>query len=443
MWGNENIWSKPDSSRRIKYWARGFAIASLVHLCLPDFEQPGWRAPQILEALGAVLLLWRPSPWAFLLCALSTLYPLLFLRDVLTQSMYLTWVAFVAAFGSFGLRLDVLSCVRWLTAGTYLLAAFHKLNHDFLNPEFSCAHHALRQMDAYWSLIPFPMGLGVSLSIAVVVIEILICILLLRRSLWVWPIGAVFHWGLTVTLAPAFGLVMLAGYASALTANHLVLIRATWRRHLKSIVCLTGALLCLDSVFSGTLASVGQMIKGIMILGSAVVALFVLGTHHARLRRRIPSKCRIAMVFGLLWLAHGLLPYFGVKYQHSAAMLSNLRIDKPCYNSLIMPTFVGEHDPYVRVLRARIGRGQRPRREQILTDGLWTPTAMSVMHKNWCIPELRPILIEGDYRGRAFTISDLCERRWYEPLGFTQPPWSGLQRFQKNLKARCETACIH
>ena len=42
MWGNENIWSKPDSSRRIKYWARGFAIASLVHLCLPDFEQPGW-----------------------------------------------------------------------------------------------------------------------------------------------------------------------------------------------------------------------------------------------------------------------------------------------------------------------------------------------------------------------------------------------------------------
>ena len=64
------------------------------------------------------------------------------------------------------------------------LAAFHKLNHDFLNPEFSCAHHALRQMDAYWSLIPFPTGLGVSLSIAVVVIEILICILLLRRSLW-------------------------------------------------------------------------------------------------------------------------------------------------------------------------------------------------------------------------------------------------------------------
>ena len=378
---NENIWNKADSSRRIKHWSRAFAIASLVHVCLPDFEQPGWRMPQILEAIGAVILFWRPSPWAFLLCAVSTLYPLLFLRDVLTQSMYLSWVALVAALGAFGLRLNVLACVRWLTAGTYLLAALHKLNHDFFNPEFSCAHHALRQMDAYWTLIPLPTDLGVSLSIAVVGIEILIAFLLVRRSLWIWPVGAVFHWGLTVTLAPAFGLVMLSGYASTLTANHLIFIRATWRKKYASITGLTCMLLCADSIFSGTLPSIGQAVKGIMILGSAVVALFVHITYSTRLRRRTSADGRMAMVVGVLWITHGLLPYFGVKYQHSAAMLSNLRIDQPCFNSLVAPNFVGEYDPYIRIHSARIGQGQRRRREEILKDGLWTPTALAVQYE--------------------------------------------------------------
>ena len=173
-----------------------------MHLLLPDFDAPGWRAPRLVVAVGALLLLWRPSRVGFALCLVGTLWPLLLLRDVLTQSVYL---AACAALGLVGAR-DTRAAVVWLTGGTYLLAAFHKLNTTFFDPTWSCADHAWAQVMARWpvpDLAPatpwLALGLEVALGVAV-----------LRRSPWRWALAIVFHLPLTVTLAPAFGPVMLS-----------------------------------------------------------------------------------------------------------------------------------------------------------------------------------------------------------------------------------------
>ena len=46
----------------------------------------------------------------------------------------------------------MLAVFRGVTVATYLIAAFHKLNHDFLNPEFSCANYGVIELVDYWQI---------------------------------------------------------------------------------------------------------------------------------------------------------------------------------------------------------------------------------------------------------------------------------------------------
>ena len=89
---------------------------------------------------------------------------------------------------------------------------------------------------------------------------------------------------------------------------------------------------------------------------------------------------------------HGLTPYFGLQYQHTAAMLSNLRIDDACHNSLIIPAALVIETP-IRITSAEIGIGQRPARETTLESGLWSYPALATMHRNWCVDALRPSVL--------------------------------------------------
>ena len=427
----------------LRWWARAFAVGSLIHVCLPDFSQPGWTAPQIVETIGALLLLWRPTAWGFLLCGLGTAYPLVFLRDVLTQSMYLTWVGFLSFLAAVYPRFDLLSMVRWITAGTYWLAALHKINSDFLNPEISCAHHALRQLDAHWQWLDLPTNLGVELSILVIFIEILIGILIVRRSLFIWGVGCIFHWGLTVTLAPAFGLVMLSGYCSVISSRQLVMIRGLWRSRSTLILVTVSILVAIEGLLSGQIPSVMTILKAVLFFGSFVLSVGLFLKQYRALDGGFYKPKLVTNIVFFCWLAHGMTPYFGVQYQHAAAMLSNLRIDEPCYNSLIIPPLYRHHDPYIRFDFVSIGNGRRPKREQVLKDGLWNLAALSTMKRNWCIPELRPIVMQGHWRGQTFKIEDLCSDSWYLDLGLTGSPWPGIQLYQKNLKRKCSSPCIH
>lgn len=422
---------------RLAWWARVFALASLVHLTLPDVREPGWFWPATLEALGALWLLRRPAVGAFVLCAIGTAWPLLLLRDVLTQSMYLTWVALIGAAGAarWLTHRTTLDAVRLLTAGTYALAALHKLNTTFFDPALGCANHAWAQViNRYPPLAALSIP-DAALPFVAIGLEISLALALTRRSRWIWPLGVVFHLPLTVTLAPAFAAVMLAGYAAAVPARDVVRLRRIARRHAQRIVIaglLAGAA---EATLAGGIDDLAAWLK--VIAAGALLAwtLPLIATpHHPH-----PPAPRLARALLAAWILHGLTPYLGVQYQHTAAMLSNLRIDAGCHNSLIFPEWLRGTDPYLRVAHASIGAGARPEREATVEATLWNVAALHTMRRNWCVPELRPIRFEGTWRGEPFTIPDLCAPAAL--AAFPGPP--GFQRFQKNLPRACPSACIH
>ena len=107
-------------------------------------------------------------------------------------------------------------------------------------------------------------------------------------------------------------------------------------------------------------------------------------------------------VLCLLYALHALSPYLGVEVQHSGAMLSNLRVDPSCHNSLIFPAW--GWDPYVYIDEASLGAAHRPRRVEALRAQLWSVTAVRAMRESWCAPHTRPLRLAGRWGGRAFVI---------------------------------------
>ena len=414
----------------MRSWGRAFAVASLVHLTLPDVRQEGWLLPALLEGAGALWLLWRPAPGAFALCLLGTAWPLLLLRDVLTQSTYLAACAALGLAGALRPAREVRAAVVWLTGGLYLLAAFHKLNREFLDPTWSCANHAWTQVMTRW---PVP-DLGAATPWLALVLEVAVGVAVLRRSPWRWPLGLAFHLPLTVTLAPAFGPVMLAGFVAATTRREAARWRRVWRARKRWLAAAALAAGALDLAFAGLdpVALPKVMVAGALLAWSLLA--------WGRIRLPSPSPAWVRLV-AAAWLVHGLTPYFGLQYQHTAAMLSNLRIDDGCHNHLLMPPALVKVDPYLRIDEARVG--DRPERERVVRETLWNVAALHTMRRNWCIPENRPIRLAGTSWGRAFVVADLCAADWLDALPHLAGRPAGLQLFQKNLLRVCPAACVH
>ncbi len=409
-----------DAYAPLRAWGRAFAVASVVHLLLPDYDAAEWRLPQLLNLVGVAWLLWRPSRGGFALCCLATLWPLLFLRDVLTQSTLLALWAGIATIAPGRAR----DAVRWTTGLTYLMAAFHKLNSAYLDPQISCAPHAWAQFADRWAL----PGAPPFVAEASIVLEVVLALLVLRRSPWMWPLGLAFHLPLTVTLAPAFGAVMLSGYVAATSPRQAVHWRRTWRGRRPWILAVALLFGLADLAFA----------PGWPNLKAAAVGGLLVWSVASMAPARAPL--RPGWAAGLLWVLWCLTPYLGWQVQHTAAMLSNLRVDPECHNHLLMPAGVAE-DPYLRVESASIPT--RPKRSRRVEQTLWNVPALHTMHRNWCIPEQRPIRLTGTWRGAAFSIPDLCDEDWLRHLPGAELVPPGLQRFQKNLARGCSEACVH
>lgn len=404
-----------------------FALASLVHLTLPDFEQAGWLIPAIIEGVGALWLLIRPHRAAFAICAVGTLWPLLFGRDVLTQSALLTIWALVALIG----RGDRLAAVRMITAATYGFAALHKINSAFFDPAYSCGHHAWAQIAERYALPD--LGTMPWLPWFIVLIEIALAVGIWRRAPWVWPLGIAFHLPLTVTLAPAFGAVMIAGWSAALTPRQV----ARWRQVRWSVPVVGAVALGLGEILFGDPQPF--LLVKVMVAG-ALLTTSLAAWQRPRGHTRAGAFAWAALA---VWCLNCLTPYLGVQYQHSAAMLSNLRIDRGCHNSLVIPESLRLVEPYIRIDHARFGAGLKPERVERVQATLWNLPALATMHRNWCIPEHRPLVLAGTWHGQPFRVPDLCAEDWQTHLPGAEGAWLGYQRYQKNLLRECPTACVH
>lgn len=420
---------------RARWWARSFAIASLFHVALPDFDHSDWFIPRLLIGTTALILLWRPVPLMFLINAAAHVITLFFLRDVLTQSVLLLIFAVAGAQLSSVWRPARLHGLSLITAITYLCAAIHKINTGFVSLESSCSLHALAQVGQRWG-VTFPPEIDVYIPWLTIAVEVFLAVSLGIRSRWYWLLAFGFHLPLVVTLAPAFGAVVLCGASAGLTSRDLVLMRVSVQKHVWLWILFAFTMMTIEGLVGTSALSVVQHVQvGWYALACALAFVCVRPAKALTVARPWRMPC--------VWFLFCMTPYLGIQVQHTGAMLSNLRVDSNCHNSLIFSPNLVFQDQYIRLKHVQFGTDQWSKRKDILERGLWNEAALFTMRKNWCVPWARPLAMSVIQKGETTSVPDLCNDGALDFLSVWQHRFSGYQRFQKNLTQACDQRCIH
>lgn len=439
-----------------------FIFGSLCHLWLGDAWQWGWLPYNLIYLLGLILI-WKLGPifLAWGCCAIGLAGPLLFQRDQLTQSMLLLGMCTLMALMTLidARRQDPEHRGYWWTieawkvmcVGTYALAAIHKINRDFFNPTVSCATYGWDKMLKYWHIdIPLSEPLIALLPWSIIGTELAIALGLavgLRR--WIWPLAIAFHIPLTVTMAPAFAFVMLVGHSAFLTKEDLEHYGQALGDH-RWPIAIIGALLTTISLLAhGTLPEWSMIPKEWLLWSAGLLCLIVLKRHPTNHVQRWWSLKRLSLtLIFVAYMLHGLSPYTGLQFQHTGAMLSNLRIDGDCWNSCLFPKAARLTDDYIRIDDAYLHhRDHRPKTVHHLKTHLWSPPQLRQMQRNWCPSGNRPFYLRGTYRGQTFEIQDVCDTKRALPFSndgvFKINLFPDYLRYQKNLVRTCPQPCIH
>jgi hypothetical protein len=454
---------------RYLVYCRVYALATVLRLTLPDALQDDWLATSLIHWLGALLLAANGAPLGWLLCAGGLLGPLLFLEDQLSQSGYLLTCAIMALVCFAGDGSHRASRVRrWLPHGVrlvtllvYALAALHKLNDGFFDPAFSCANAGLGVLVAGVSPgVPPSSGVAALLSspgwpLLFVAVEISVALLLWWRPAYGVLYAVAFHLPLTIIFAPGFVFTMASGWICFLRERELELLWRTLKRRAVVIVVVGSvpAALSRSAFFAGRWSTDPDWCVKEVVAWLALA--WVLETVTIDWRsdgKAAPFRGRAVwdevdaapwpmLAVAALFFGNGLTPYLGLQFHHTGAMLSNLRIDRGCHNSLVFPEAMRVVDPYVRLDDV----GFAPHRASPLlrasvTERLWGPEALYRARARWCSVHKEPLRVRGSHDGRAFDVRDFCaDDGW--PLA---APWlPGTRRFQVNLLRRCPQACVH
>lgn len=432
---------------------RIYAFGMLCHLWLGDAWTDGWEIPNALAALGLILLSVNPCFAGWFLCFAGKLIPLLFLRDQLTQSVVLMSYAAIGMVFHVQLALGrgqvghFYRGLQSITALTYTLATFHKLNSEFLNPVTSCANYGMHELFVHWSL-PTEWSEWVIWPGVALLSEGAIPVLLsLGRHRLAWVLVAFFHIPLTITMAPAFAFVMFAGHAAFATDADREAFDAWVKRSAIWIIPISVGITALSVLNAKITPDFTMIVREWMLWALAagsLVHLFKSGAHREERPRQGNWAIRAIV---MLFLLNGLTPYTGVQMQHAGAMLSNLRIDEGCWNHVIIPESFRLTEDYIRIEDGYFGKpGRVEEYEKIMKDQLWNGPQIRQMRRNWCSDSLRPFYMRGTLRGEPFEIADLCSD---EDLPFGRDGFFGVEifpeflRFQKNLERECPQACIH
>ena len=452
----------PTRSLRYRVYCRAFALAVAIRLTLPDALRDEWLVPALITWAGAVVLAVNGAVLGFALCAVGLVAPLVFLSDQLTQSVYMLGCccgAMACFAGSRAGREERMAVgfpfiVRVLTVGTYALAALHKLNRDFFVPAVSCANGGMRLLAADWDW-PWLATLATSPALPhlFVAVEACLAVLFVVRPAAGLVLGLVMHIPLTIIFAPAFAFTMISGWVMLLGDADLRHLGETWRRRWKIIVPL-GGIAAAASLSryprERWVSDPDWCVKEAVLWIGLAWAVTAWASKPAAptfgfwsgWRDRPRGAPRVIGWFAAgVWGLNGLTPYTGLQFQHTAAMLSNLRIDQGCWNSVVFPETVRLVDPYVRIDSASLGPPPgKPRQEAEIVEILWNTESLHRARERWCRVFPRPISLGGTHQGASFEIRDFCaEDGWV--FGSSLAP--RFRRFQVNLLRECPQACVH
>lgn len=463
----------PDLHRQLPWWvarpspdllfvvyARGYAVATVLRLTLPDATQTSWLPVVLVQGTGALILAATGGLLGWMLCALGSLGGILFLEDQLTQSAYLLACA-LAAIGCFWGPADerahrvgrgLPAAVRVLTVLVYLLAGFHKLNADFLNPAVSCANAGLRALATHgqpsplideavlsWSLWP-PLFLAVELALPW---------LALWRPRPAVVLMAAFHVPLTVIFAPSFAITMMTGWICLLGERGLLAVAETLRSRWRAVLALGSlpAAISIATFFPDRVVSDPDWrLKEALVWCAWAALAFTWWRHREVFEARDvwhedePARA-VRLVLALAFGVHALTPYLGLGFHRTGAMLSNLRVDRGCENHFLVPSSLRLVDPYVVVVDIRFAPDRAaPGFEQEVGSRLWSMAALWRARAHWCGKHPEPLPVTLRHDARDYPIDDLCAP---DAWPWAEPRLVRMRRFQVNLTTRCPQACIH
>ena len=449
---------RPSATAPLRYrvWARAWALGALAHLTLPDALQLSWLVPDLLLLTGALVLLVRPPAppsrlfvAAWLAAAVGLAWPLLALGDQLTQSGYLLGGALAALLTlRRGDDRDLAAAIRLLTLLVYAVAAFHKLNHDFLDPSVSCATGGMRLLAANWSLPLDPPALRALWPPLFLGVELGLVALFLARPAIGAGLGVAMHIPLTIIFAPSFAWVMIPGWVAFFRDADLRHLGALLRRRWRPVLLLGGALGILSAALyfrDHWIAYPLWQLKELVLWPFAVFVALALarrppGVLRGRLAWTEPGGPRrpFAWLLAALFLANAATPYLGLQFHHAGAMLSNLRVDAGCWNHLLVPEAVRLREPYVRLDEVRVGGAVRGPRalEAWAEERLWHPASAREAIGEWCARGAAPLALRLRHGDLDVRLEDACA----EPLPLPEQP-PGL--FKTNLLRACPQRCIH
>lgn len=460
------------SSYRTRHWAlvapvedfryqlhcRAFAIACAFRLTLPDALTDASLPYSAIHWLGAILLAINGSVLGWGLVLTGSAGSLIFAWDQLSQSGYLLFCA-IAALSCFAgskagrrarLTSDFPRAVRLLTAGVYSFAVMHKLNRGYFDPNVSCANAGLDVL-AEGAAFQFPSGLVHSFAsplwpVAHLVIEAAIPLLLFLRSRVGVLLATLMHAPLTVIFAPSFAFVMMSGWVYFFQSGELREFLSLARRRAAAWTAMA-VVLALSSralLFEGRWSEDPEWCVKEALFWCVFAAIWVCVPSLASAKPTALARVRpgVRTVVLLVFFAfNALTPYLGLQFHHTTAMLSNLRIDRGCFNSLVFPEWLRGPDPYVRLDRLDFepGRASASAAPAFL-ERLWEPSALFEARKEWCRIQKAPLRVSGSYGERPFDVANFCaEGGW--PLD--TPALPGFRRFQTNLTKQCDRRCLH
>jgi hypothetical protein len=247
----------------------------------------------------------------------------------------------------------------------------HKLNADFMNPATSCENVVTRWLEENWGALGAFVRQRATPPGAVLM-EASVPLVLLA-----WPAGGIvlasgFFLMLSLVGAPSTGGIVLVMSWAFFRHDDLALVRrwgpwVWWVAGGVSVAVLAALL----PRYQGTAMSRELIVLVVLMAVWPGVSACVVAAERWRLRRAggtpplaAPAGARwvrrvVPALATVLFVANGLTPYLGLRFNYAFAMWSNLRADEYRWNSWIVPTWVprwSARDHFVDVQEVELRR---------------------------------------------------------------------------------------